>query len=64
MPETFVEQYGRDLRFAILSPDTEVKAGTFGANLEAKGISKKIPGYIAYNDKTGFFAFFEQNGNR
>lgn len=63
LPETYVEQYGRDLRFEILSPDTKVKPGTFGANSEAKGRSKKIPGYIAYNDKTNFCAFFEQNGN-
>lgn len=63
MPETYVEQLGRDLRFAVLSPDTIIKKGTFGANLEAAGVSKKVPGYIAYNEGTGFCAFFEQNGS-
>lgn len=62
LPETDVKQLGRDLRFAVLSPDTIIKKGTFGANLEAAGVSKKIPGYIAYNEETGFCAFFEENG--
>jgi len=28
LPETYVEQFGRDLRFAVLSPDTIIKKGT------------------------------------
>ena len=37
LPEAYVEQYGRDLRFHGLDPDTKIIKGTLGANREANG---------------------------
>ena len=45
LPEAYVEQYGRDLRFHVLDPDTKIIEGTLGANLEANGGPPKIEGY-------------------
>lgn len=61
LPEAYVEQYGRDLRFHVLDPDTKIIKGTLGANREANGGPPKIQGYHLYNDKTGFNAFFDKN---
>jgi hypothetical protein len=64
LPEAYVEQYGRDLRFHVLDPDTKIIEGTLGANMEANGGPSKIQGYHLYNDRTGFNAFFDKNGRR
>ena len=64
LPEAYVEQYGRDLRFHVLDPDTKIIKGTLGANREANGGPPKIEGYHLYNDRTGFNAFFDKNGRR
>jgi hypothetical protein len=64
LPEAYVEQYGRDLRFHVLDPDTKIIEGTLGANREANGGPPKIEGYHLYNDRTGFNAFFDKNGRR
>ena len=61
LPEAYVEQYGRDIRFHVLDPDTEIIEGTLGANREANDGPPKIQGYHLYNDKTGFNAFFDKN---
>jgi hypothetical protein len=45
LPEAYVEQYGRDLRFHVLNPDTKIIEGTLGANREANGGPPKIEGY-------------------
>ena len=62
LPEAYVEQYGRDLRFHGLDPDTKIIKGTLGLNREANGGPPKIEGYHLYNDRTGFNAFFDKNG--
>lgn len=62
LPEAYVEQYGRDLRFHGLDPDTRIIKSTLGANREANGGPPKIEGYHLYNDRTGFNAFFDKNG--
>ena len=64
MPEVYVEQYGRDLRFHVLNPDTKIIEGILGAKMEANGGPLKIHGYHVYNDKTGFSAFFDEYGRR
>jgi hypothetical protein len=64
LPEAYVEQYGRDLRFHALDPNTKIIEGTLGANMEANGGPSKIEGYHLYNDNTGFDAFFDKNGRR
>jgi hypothetical protein len=64
LPEAYVEQYGGALRFHVLNPDTKIIEGTLGANMQANGGPPKIEGYHLYNDRTGFNAFFDKNGNR
>ncbi len=64
LPDAYVEQYGRDLRFHVLDPDTKIIEGTLGANREANGGPPKIEGYHLYNDRTGFNGFFDKNGRR
>ena len=64
LPDAYVEQYGRDLRFHALDPDTKIIEGTLGANRETNGGPPKIEGYHLYNDKTGFNSFFDRNGKQ
>ena len=64
LPDAYVEQYGRDIRFHVLDPNTKIIEGTLGANREANGGAPKIEGYHLYNDRTGFNAFFDKNGRR
>ena len=64
LPEAYVEQYGRDLRFHVLDPDTKIIEGTLGANREANGGPPKIEGYHLYNDRTGINCFFDKNGRQ
>ena len=60
MPEIFVEQHGRDLRFVILSPDTEIKKRTFGANIEAYGVLKKFQAILLTILKRVFVPFLNR----
>lgn len=64
LPEAYVEQYGRDLRFHVLDPDTKIIEGTLGTNREENSGPPKIEGYHLYNDRTGFNGFFDKNGRR
>lgn len=64
LPEVYIEQYRRDLRFHILSPDTKVIPGTLGANREANGGPPKIEGFHLFNDKTGVDALFDKNSRK
>lgn len=64
LPEKFVEAAGADLRKACLDPNTVVKPGTFGKNMEARGVGKSTEGYIFYNEKTRQAFFFDSNGFR
>jgi len=64
LPEKFVEAAGSDLRKACLDPNTVVKPGTFGKNMEARGVGKSTEGYIFYNEKTKQAFFFDSNGFR
>lgn len=59
-----MKQYGRDLRFHVLDPDTKIIEGTLGANREAKDGTSKVNGYHFYNTRTGFNAFFDKSGRR
>jgi hypothetical protein len=64
LPESYVEQYGRDLRLHVLDPNTKIIEGTLGANMGTNGGPPKIEGYHLYNDNTEFDAFFDKNGRR
>jgi hypothetical protein len=64
LPDAYVRHHARDLRLNVLHSDTKIIEGTLGANLEANGGPTRIEGYHAYNEVTGFSAFFEKYGNR
>lgn len=62
LPDAFVEQYGQDIRFHVLNPDTKIIEGTLGANSEKIFGRPKEHGYHLYNDITGVNVFFTKNG--
>lgn len=59
LPGPVVKEYGKKLRLHMLDPYTEMIRGTFGVNLEARGVSERIEGYHFYNPKTGYNCFFD-----
>lgn len=65
LSETYVRQYGKNLRRHMLHPDTQIVAGTLGGNRQANiCFPDKIAGYHFINQKSGFSCFVDKNGRR
>jgi hypothetical protein len=62
LPEKYVRDAGADLREACIDPDTIVKPGTFGKNMESRGVGKSTDGYILYNKNKNLAMFFNSKG--